>query len=147
MKFLASRSSGAAKGGPPREFLTAVRRVTAAEMRSLGANPIELVPAPGPGKLIIPLLLIAAGAGGVGFDNTDGNPTICYDGDPALGPVLSVNSLTGYPAPFIAIASMDGNLRDAKANAPLVLTTDTGGEITGGGYDVDLRIEYEIVTL
>lgn len=144
MKFLASQAARAARGAAPREFLTASRRVTVAEMRAIGTNPIELVPAPGPGKLIVPLLLIASGAGGVGYN---GNATLCYDGDQNLGPFMAVSNVTGYGAPFLAIGTQDGALRDCKANAALVLTTDTGEDMTGGDYDVDLRLEYEIVTL
>lgn len=142
MKFLAAKST--ATSAAPQERMTSVRRVTVAEWLSLVANPVVLIPAPGPGKLIVPISLIASGEGGAGYS---GNPTICYNGDPLFGPFMSVSTAIGYGAPFLAVALGDGALRDAMENAPLVLTTTDGIELTDGDYDIDLRLEYQIVTL
>lgn len=143
-KFLEARAAAESLGRAPREYLTAKRHVTVAELLSLGANPIVLVPAPGPGKLIVPLLLIASGPGGAGY--TGGSPTIAYDGDPNFGPVFAIDSATGYAEEFLAIGTFPDGLRDAKANSPLVLSVN-GGELVDGDYPIDLRLEYEIIEL
>lgn len=142
MKYLAAKST--ATSAAPQERLTAARRVTVAEFLNLAAAPIELVPAPGPGKLIVPIALIASGEGGAGYN---GNPNICYGGNPALGPIFAgFSSAFGYEAPFLAISGSDNALRDAAENAALVLVADPG-PVTDGDYDIEIRIEYEIVTL
>lgn len=141
--FLEAQAQTGTRGNPPREYSTGWIRVTAERMRSIVADPLELVPAPGPGKVVVPLSLMARGEGGEGFS---GSPTICWDADPALGPILPVDSITGYPAPFLAVGFPPDGLRDAKENAGLFLTVD-GEEMTGGDYGVELRVEYSIVEL
>lgn len=147
MKFLASRSAKDAKGPPPREFLSASFTLTPARLKTLGANPLEMVPAPGVGAIIIPNLLIATGEGGVGYDSSGGNLIICCGGDRLLPVFPQMPNVVGYAAPFEVMYG-PGENRDLKSNAGLVMTTDIeGGELADGDYAITFRIEYEIIRL
>lgn len=142
MKYLQAKAGQQGKDNPPREYQTAIRRVTPAEMKSLGANPIRLVPDPGAGKMVVPILCIVSGSGGTPYIGQP-NPVIIYAGD-TNSLFLNMNAIGGFVAPFREIMQ-PAEVIDAKVNAGLMLGTDDVGELVDGDYPVDIRIEYEIV--
>lgn len=132
-----------------RRFMTGWRLITVAQMLALDANPVELAPAPGVGKLAMPIRILARGEGGAGYDMSNGNLSVRHaDGEGQM--LTGFETVGGNGAPFIShfIAAQVDNII-AGENSALVLATDNpgGGEITAGDYDIEVNLEYEIVEL
>jgi len=147
--FLQAQEQTGSRGAPPREYLTAARRVTVAEMLALDASPIVLVPAPGPGKVIVPTSAIARGEGGTPYNQGAGNLAIRFE-DPGLGGAFMViDSIAGADAPFVKFIPSNAGIADLFEDQAVVLATDLpgGGELTEGDYEIEIRLEYQIVEL
>lgn len=147
--WLEAQEGTSARGAAPREYLTARRTVTAAQLMAIDANPITLVPAPGPGKALIPISSIVSGAGGAPFDQANGNLSIVYSGRHLSGSIFSsMPNVGGYPEPFHVLLTPP-DLTDVFENEGLVLSTDApgNGEIANVEYPIEITLEYEIVDL
>lgn len=142
-KFLETRPLAAAKGNPPREFVTAQKRITVAQMLAIGAAAITLVPAPGVGKTIVPIFMVIKSTGGTAYEALSGALGIFYGTD-RLSPAFQLDKIQEYNDPFITTVYPD-DLINCLENKPLVLSKDGDGEMTGGDYPLDISVEYEII--
>lgn len=114
---------------------------TVAQLFDLAANPIEIVPAPGAGLTILPVALIARGAGGIGYDFL---PICAFDGDAGLGGCFDTSAAFGFEAPFAWLMPLQpcGLLEDA----PILLGVN-GLDATTGDYDIEFTVYYRIIPI
>ncbi len=146
--FAAVNNQRGSRSGPPREYMTAIRTVTVAELLALDASPVELVPAPGEGKVAVPLSIIARGQGGTPYNQGNGNLAVRYRS--AAEPTILIDNFALRTEPFLLIAAAgNSGIVSLVENDGIVLATDApgSGELTDGDYEMEIRLEYQIVEL
>lgn len=141
-------------GGGSGGVQSAFHLLTASEIRGLDVTPIQIVPAPGPGKILTPLLGAAqltysgtpfagGNAGDISLSYTDGNGPI------AVGTIVPNFLITGTSDLFeSAIAALNlGNYTPTDIiNQPLVLFNANGAAYTGGNTSTILvTVFYTVV--
>lgn len=123
-------------------FLTRKISLTAAQVKTLGATPIDAIVAPGAGKVINVLSVIANLVyGTTAFDAND--VTIAVDGGSTLATLTSLLDSVADTAKRGALSAPVDN--DIVANAKVVIGgTDS---VATGDSPLDIYITYEVVTL
>lgn len=123
---------------------------TSARILALPTTPIQLVPAPGPGKAIIPLSFTMKNGVGTKYDGSsfpnftinvgtpNGNYFIVSFGATNPYPLASPNTYFTYPANIDKIWYND--------NQAIEFTTD-GNTPINGTFDVDMYLTYQEITL
>lgn len=130
---------------------TARRILTNAEVLALNATPIELVAAPGTGKVLLPNRLTAYKAAGTAYVAGAGEDlAIIHTGQAAIVAIDSAGFLDSALDEFRLGERVPANPEtlDLTALANLALeATILVGEVTGGTSDIVVDLEYEVLDL
>ncbi len=130
--------------------------LTAAQFTNLGATPITLVPAPGAGKVLVPLYCYtylassgvpftsATAAIGIYYNNTE--QALLFNQTMFNG---STTNLYNWATPSqTQLVSVGGFAEADIVNKPLQISTNNGGNYAGGGTStVTFMIAYTTITL
>lgn len=130
---------------------TARRTLTNAEVLALNATPIQLVAAPGAGKVLVPLRFQAYKAAGTAYTAGAGEDlAIIHTGGSALMAIDSAGFLDAATDEWRLAYRLHANpeTTDFQAAENLALeATILVGEVTGGTSDIVVDLEYEIFDL
>jgi len=153
-QITASASTGAVTLSVPETSVRlAQRTITSAEILSLNSNPIELVPAPGAGKAIFPILAVAKQSTGNGYSGVT-SLSLVWSGTTTAALVFNLGVLSGYggAGPQLTSATGAANYRyrtySNGTNGPtenLGLNIRTGADPTGGTADLDVSVWYVVI--
>lgn len=134
-----------------RSQATVRRTLTNAEVLALNATPIQLVAAPGAGKVLLPNRLTAYKAAGTAFVAGAGEDlAIIHTGGAAICAIDSASFLDSTAAEFRIGERVPVNPEtlDLTALANLALeATILVGEVTTGTSDIVVDVEYEVLDL
>lgn len=130
--------------------ITIKKSFTTAEILALNTTPITLVAAPGTGKIIVPISVVARLTFLTAAYATNLALQVKYvAGSDALfsnSTILAVTASAIQPMFPLLAAGVTGNDNEYVANAALVATVATGNPATGAG-SLDLYLTYVVVTL
>lgn len=134
-----------------RSQATARVTLTNAQVLALNATPIQLVAAPGAGKVLVPNRLTAYKAAGTAYVAGAGEDlAVIHTGQSAICVIDSGGFLDSAAAEFRIAERVPVNPEtlDLTALANLALeATILVGEVTGGTSDIVVDLEYEILDL
>ncbi len=141
-KWLEAKAATAQQGQPPKEYLTEKIRLTSAQILAAETTPVVILPAPGPGKKIVPIRAIIDGEGGTPYVNT-GNVFVDFESAPTNGIFNGLASVLDSADPISVLSVVDGQANLAENEA--LVFQGTGLGTTTGDFDVTIQIEYEII--
>lgn len=145
-KFLEGQAQTAERGAPPREYLSSSRHITSAQLLALiaSAPKIELIPSPGPRKVIVPHMILIETEGGTPYTNPANN-FIDFDADEATGLFNALGSALESADPKV----LYGTLADGATLYPdaAIVMGHSFDPSVDGDFGITVRIEYEIIEL
>ena len=128
---------------------TAVVLLSSAQLQHLKGSPVQLVPAPGSGKVLNPISLVGQyKAGNAPYSRGEGGDFIAAFGSASINITLNATGFIDQPTNHVQFNSPSGlGLQSSMENQALMISNSGAGEWTDGDGSVIVTVYYVVVDL